>query len=56
MTGKIVHKLLNSDPRTPFMRFAQQMYQRNIMEREFFGDEPMTLEKYFEKNILNYLK
>ena len=51
MTGKIVHNLLNSDPRTPFMRFAQQMYQRNIMEREFFGDEPITLEKYLEKNI-----
>lgn len=54
MTGKMVHNLLNSDPKTPFMRYVNQMYQRNILEREFFGDEPITLEKYLENN-LNFL-
>jgi len=51
MTGKLINKLLNADPRTPFVRFAQKLYRENCDERMSYGEPHQNFDEYLEKNM-----
>jgi len=51
MTGKMINKLTNADPRTPFVIFAQKLYRENCDERIAYGEPQQTFEQYLEKNM-----